>query len=76
MELIHTEKMKSICLDRHGTIFEQDLVQLVEQLKQFVFLDIYAEIDDEKVECYHHMIQERFPNSYFSIDESRFRFWI
>ncbi|CAF4256923.1 unnamed protein product, partial [Rotaria sordida] len=45
----------------HIKIFEQDLSQLVEQLKQFVFLDIYGEIFQEKVEPYRLMIQSRFP---------------
>ncbi|CAF1333455.1 unnamed protein product [Rotaria sordida] len=63
-------------INKHVTLFENDLSQLVEQLKQFVYLNIYGYINDEKVEPYRLMIQKRFPNSYFSIEKSRFRLWI
>ncbi|CAF1204803.1 unnamed protein product [Rotaria sp. Silwood1] len=52
---------------------ELDLSQLLEQLKQFVFLDIYGINLREKVESYRFMIQSRFLNSQFDIQISRFR---
>ncbi|CAF1497776.1 unnamed protein product [Rotaria sordida] len=63
-------------INEHVTIFEQDLSQLFEQLQQFVFLDIYGIISQEKVESYRLMIQSRFPNSNFDIQISRFRLWV
>ncbi|CAF3841972.1 unnamed protein product [Rotaria sp. Silwood1] len=36
----------------HVVVFEQDLCQLVEKLKEFMFLDISGEIHYEKVESY------------------------
>ncbi|CAF3793008.1 unnamed protein product [Rotaria sp. Silwood1] len=62
--------------NEHVIVFEQDLCQLVEQLKQFVYLDIYGKIDPEKVEPYHLMVQTRFPNSRNDIQISRFSLWI
>ncbi len=56
--------------------FEQDLRQLFEQLKKFVFLDIYGEIHEEKVEFYRSMVQTCFPNSRNHVEISRFRLWI
>ncbi len=58
------------------TIFEQNLYQLIEKLKEFTFLDIYGEIDYEKVEPYRLMVQARFPNSRIHIEMSRFRLWL
>ncbi|CAF4984150.1 unnamed protein product [Rotaria sp. Silwood1] len=63
-------------INEHVIVFEQDLCQLVEQLKQFVYLDIYGKIDPEKVEPYHLMVQTRFPNSRNDIQISRFSLWI
>ncbi|CAF3066033.1 unnamed protein product, partial [Rotaria sp. Silwood2] len=63
-------------IDRHVTIFEQDLSQLFEQLKQLVFLDIYGKISREKVELYRLMTQSCFPNSHFDIQIYRFRLWV
>ena len=68
--------IKFLLLDEHRNIFEQDLSQLVEQLKQFVFLDIYGQISERKLQSYYSMIQSRFPNSQFDIQISRFRLWI
>ncbi|CAF2911000.1 unnamed protein product [Rotaria sp. Silwood2] len=63
-------------LNEHVIVFEQDLCQLVEQLKEFVYLDIYGNIDYDKVEPYHSMVQKRFPNSRIYIQTSRFSLWI
>ena len=57
-------------------VFEQDLCELVEQLKEFVYLDIYGEIDRNKIEPYRSMVQTRFPNSRVFIEISRFRLWL
>ncbi|CAF4278981.1 unnamed protein product, partial [Rotaria sp. Silwood2] len=61
---------------QHVNIFEQDLCQLVDQLKQLLFLDIYGSIENEKTEAYRIMIQKRFCNSQFLLERSRFRLWI
>ncbi|CAF1618069.1 unnamed protein product [Rotaria magnacalcarata] len=63
-------------INEHVIVFEQDLCQLVEQLKEFVYLDIYGKIDYEKLEPYHLMVQKRFPNSRIYIQISRFSLWI
>ena len=57
-------------------IFEQDLCQLIEKLKELTFLDIYGEINYEKVEPYRLMVQTRFPNSRIDVEISRFRLWL
>lgn len=41
-------------------IFEQNLCQLVKELKEFTFLIIYGEIHNEKIEAYRSMVQVRF----------------
>ena len=56
--------------------FEQNLCELVEQLKQLFYLDIYGDIDREKVNSYLSMVKRRFPNSRVYVDRSRFRLWI
>ncbi|CAF3478549.1 unnamed protein product [Rotaria socialis] len=53
---------------QHAAVFEQDLCQLVEKLKEFTFLDIYGEIHIEKVEPYRLMAQTRFPNSRINVE--------
>ncbi|CAF3803049.1 unnamed protein product, partial [Rotaria sp. Silwood1] len=63
-------------INEHVITFEQDLCQLVEQLKQFVYLDIYGEIHPKKVKLYRLMVQKRFPNSRNDIQISRFSLWI
>ncbi|CAF3327270.1 unnamed protein product, partial [Rotaria socialis] len=63
-------------INEHVAIFQEDLSQLFEQLKQIVFLDIYGKIPREKVEPYRLMLQSCFPNSQFDIQISRFRLWI
>jgi hypothetical protein len=63
-------------LGKHVNIFEQDLCQLIEQLKNFVFLDIHGEIDEAKVEPYRSMVQRRFPNSQNDVEILRFRLWL
>ncbi|CAF2946704.1 unnamed protein product, partial [Rotaria sp. Silwood2] len=72
MKSLHTPES----IAQHATVFEQDLCQLVEQLKQFVFLDIYGEIPYEKAEAYYSMVQTRFPNSRNHVDISRFCLWL
>ncbi|CAF4621441.1 unnamed protein product [Rotaria sp. Silwood2] len=61
---------------QHAAVFEQDLCQLVEKLKEFVFLDIHGEIDYKKVEAYRSMVQVRFPHSRIDVETSRFRLWL
>ncbi|CAF4304359.1 unnamed protein product [Rotaria sp. Silwood2] len=63
-------------INDHATVFEQDLSQLVEQLKEFIFLDIRGIIPCEKVEPYRLMAQTRFPNSRIDVQLTRFRLWI
>ncbi|CAF3190900.1 unnamed protein product, partial [Rotaria sp. Silwood2] len=60
----------------HVPIFEQDLSQLFDQLKEFIFLDIGGIISCEKVEPYRLMAQTRFSNSRIDVQLSRFRLWI
>ncbi|CAF1183578.1 unnamed protein product [Adineta steineri] len=57
-------------------VFQQDLCQLVEKLKEFTFLDIYGEIFYKKVEPYRSMVQACFPNSRVDIEIARFRLWV
>ncbi|CAF4621403.1 unnamed protein product, partial [Rotaria sp. Silwood2] len=61
---------------QHVNVFEQDLCQLIEKLKEFTFLDIYGEIHYEKVEAYRLMIQNCFPHSQNDVEVSRFRLWL
>ena len=63
-------------LDEYTTVFEEDLSQLVQNLKHFVYLDIYGQINEQKLESYRLMVERRFPHAYFSIEITRFRFWI
>ncbi|CAF3061045.1 unnamed protein product [Rotaria sp. Silwood2] len=60
----------------HVTVFEQDLSQLFDQLKEFIFVDICGIIPREKVEPYRLMAQTRFPNSRIDVQLTRFRLWI
>lgn len=57
-------------------VFEQDLNQLVERLKHFVFLDIHGKIDPGKLNPYRSMVQKCFPHSKIEIELTRFRFWL
>jgi hypothetical protein len=57
-------------------VFEQDLCQLIDKLKDFTFLDIYGEIHYKKVEPYRLMVQARFPHSRVDVELSRFRLWL
>ncbi|CAF1025854.1 unnamed protein product [Rotaria sordida] len=61
---------------QHVNVFQQDLSQLVEKLKEFTFIDIYGEIHYEKVEPYRLMAQTRFPNGRINVEVSRFRLWL
>ncbi|CAF1390118.1 unnamed protein product, partial [Rotaria sordida] len=61
---------------RHVIVFEQDLCQLIKELKEFTFLDIYGEIHYEKVKAYRSMVQTRFPHSRVDVEISRFRLWL
>ncbi|CAF3412810.1 unnamed protein product, partial [Rotaria sp. Silwood2] len=63
-------------INDHVPIFEQDLSQLFDQLKEFIFLDIGGIISCEKVEPYRLMAQTRFSNSRIDVQLSRFRLWI
>ncbi|CAF4489348.1 unnamed protein product [Rotaria socialis] len=59
----------------HVSIFEYDLFQLIPQLKQFSFLDIYGRTDRQKIELYRSMVHKRFPNSRRNIPTTRFCLW-
>ncbi|CAF3190305.1 unnamed protein product [Rotaria sp. Silwood2] len=61
---------------QHVNVFEQDLCELVKNLKEFTFLDICGKIHYEKVEPYRLMVQARFPNSRIDVEISRFRLWL
>ncbi|CAF3559599.1 unnamed protein product, partial [Rotaria sp. Silwood2] len=61
---------------QHVNVFEQDLCQLIGQLKQFVFLDIRGETDPGKVKPYRSMVQRCFPHSKIDVELKRFRLWI
>ncbi|CAF1457119.1 unnamed protein product [Rotaria sordida] len=61
---------------QHVDVFEQDLCELVKNLKEFTFLDICGKIHYEKVEPYRLMVQARFPNSRIDVEISRFRLWL
>ncbi|CAF4160214.1 unnamed protein product, partial [Rotaria sp. Silwood2] len=63
-------------IHRHVAVFEQDLCELVKNLKEFTFLDIYGEIYYKKVEPYRLMTKRRFRNSRIDVDISRFRLWL
>ncbi|CAF1299149.1 unnamed protein product [Rotaria sordida] len=63
-------------INEHVVVFEQDLSQLFEQLKQLVYLDIHGDTSSEKIEPYRLMVQARFPNSRIDIQISRFRLWM
>ncbi len=58
------------------SIFEHDLCQLVEELKDFTVLEMYGEIPYEKVEPYLVMVQTHFPRSHTCVELSRFRLWL
>ncbi|CAF4554922.1 unnamed protein product, partial [Rotaria sp. Silwood2] len=61
---------------QHVAVFQQDLCQLVEKLKEFTFLDIYGEILYEKVESYRSIVQARFPYSRTDVEIAKFRLWL
>ncbi|CAF3496228.1 unnamed protein product [Rotaria socialis] len=61
---------------QHVAIFERDLCRLVENLKEFTFLDINGEIHYEKVESYRSMVQARFPHCRSDVGILRFRLWL
>ncbi|CAF4298550.1 unnamed protein product [Rotaria magnacalcarata] len=60
----------------HTNVFEQDLSQLIERLKEFAFLDIHGKIDPEKLESYRTMAEACFPQSRIEIGLTRFRLWM
>ncbi|CAF4057990.1 unnamed protein product, partial [Rotaria magnacalcarata] len=60
----------------HTNVFEQDLSQLIERLKEFVFLDIRGKIDPGKLEPYRTMAETCFPQSRIEIGLTRFRLWM
>jgi hypothetical protein len=63
-------------LEKHVNILEQDLSQLVEQMKELIFLDIRGKIHEKKVEPYHSMIRTRFPNSRSIVEVFRLCLWL
>ncbi|CAF3333006.1 unnamed protein product [Rotaria sp. Silwood1] len=57
---------------QHVIVFEQDLCQLIDKLKDLTFLDIYGKTHYKKVEPYRLMVQARFPDSRpWQFDENR-----
>ncbi|CAF4429360.1 unnamed protein product, partial [Rotaria sp. Silwood2] len=67
------QTLKSIA--QHVTVFEQDLCQLKENLKEFTFLNVYGKTDPKKVEPYRLMVQTCFPHSRIDVEISQFRLW-
>ncbi len=65
-----------VFLGEHVNIFERDLGEFVEQMKELVFLDIHGEIHVEKVQPYRSMVQRSFPHSRNNVEISRFRLWL
>ncbi|CAF1480169.1 unnamed protein product [Adineta steineri] len=63
-------------IDEHVSVLEEDLNELVKQLKEFVFLEILGEIHVEKVEPYRAMVQRHFSYSRCNVEVSRFRLWL
>ncbi len=63
-------------LAQHVNVFKNDLCELIEKLKQFVFLDIHGQIDHKKVKPYRSMVKKCFPHSKMDVKSSRFRLWI
>ncbi|CAF1245187.1 unnamed protein product [Adineta ricciae] len=63
------------CANEHTIVFEQNLCQLHDQLKELLFLDIYGVISDMKVESYRQMVQTRFPSCRVYVKTSRFCLW-
>ncbi|CAM4802124.1 unnamed protein product [Rotaria magnacalcarata] len=72
MKYLHTPES----IAQHVIVFEKDLCQLIEQLKEFVFLDIYGSIPFEKVAAYQSMVETRFPNGRSYVSQSRFCLWL
>ncbi len=58
------------------SIFEQDLCQLLEGLKELTFLDIYGAISCRKAEAYLLMAQTHFPRGHIRVELTRFRLWL
>ena len=58
------------------TVFEQDLCQLVMNLKELIFLDIYGKICQEKAQAYQSMARARFSHSRTEVEIFRFRLWL
>ncbi|CAM4749060.1 unnamed protein product [Rotaria magnacalcarata] len=63
-------------IKKHAIIFEEDLCELVEQMKDLIFLDIHGEIHEEKVEPYRSMVQALFLYNRSDIGMFRFRLWL
>jgi len=61
---------------QHVALFEENLCQLVGNLREFLFLDIYGQTHSEKIQPYRSMVERRFPNSRFHMETSKFRLWI
>jgi hypothetical protein len=74
---ISERRLTNFCyLEQHVIVFQDDLSQLIKQLKHFVFLDIYGLISFKRVKSYRLMVQTRFPNSRSDVQISRFRLWV
>jgi hypothetical protein len=76
MIIIRCHQKSFIFLAQHVAIFEQDLCQLIKELKEFIFPDIYDGIDYEKVEPYRLMVQAHFPYVRSDVEISRFCLWL
>jgi hypothetical protein len=57
-------------------IFEQDLCQLMEGLKDLTFLDIYGAVCWKKARAYLLMAQTHFPRGHIRVELTRFRLWL
>jgi hypothetical protein len=60
----------------HEEVFQQDLCQLVENLKELTFLNICGAVHNEKLKSYQSMVQARFPHSRSHVEISRVRLWL
>lgn len=63
-------------LAEHVTAFKQDLSQLVDNLNEFTYLEIFGNIYYEKVEAYRLMAQTLFPHSRVDVEVTKFRLWL
>lgn len=63
-------------LAKHVLIFEQDLRQLMDGLKNLTFLDIYGAVSWKKAQAYLLMAQTHFPHGHIRVELTRFCLWL